>query len=213
MAERIRSSVFFALCGEEASPIHVPSYMRLAHTPDDWMGRVFQEIWNRVPCAEQRPEGVEQKFIDYVRESWIRDQAQYHEKKAKRIGAISRRLERAGKIIFIIALLTSFLGIVLFFFNDKQQFLALDNSLMLFGTILPAVGAALSGIAAHREYARLQKRSRNMAAVLKDLDERYSEVKNTHEFETLLRETEKLMLRENQDWLMLMKFVNLEASV
>lgn len=49
LAERIRSAIFFAMCGVEASPIDVPPLMQVAHQPNDWMVKVFLEVWNSLP--------------------------------------------------------------------------------------------------------------------------------------------------------------------
>ena len=51
-----------------------------------------------------------------------------------------------------------------------------------------------------------------MEVVLKDLKERYSQIMRFEELESLLRETDELMLRETQDWLMLMRFVELKPE-
>jgi CBS-domain-containing membrane protein len=50
-----------------------------------------------------------------------------------------------------------------------------------------------------------------MITALADLDQRFDSIKDQEDLEALLRETEELMLRETQDWLMLMKFVKVEA--
>lgn len=50
-----------------------------------------------------------------------------------------------------------------------------------------------------------------MSAILKELDERFSVVDKPEDLESTPRELEELMLRETQDWLMLMKFTKLEA--
>ncbi len=51
-----------------------------------------------------------------------------------------------------------------------------------------------------------------MVAVLEDLDDRLSYVKNPEEVESLLRETEEIMVRETQDWLSIMRFLSLEVA-
>lgn len=51
-----------------------------------------------------------------------------------------------------------------------------------------------------------------MAMNLKALDERFSSVNEPEGLESLLRETEELMLLETQDWLMLMRFAKLEVA-
>jgi hypothetical protein len=81
---------------------------------------------------------------------------------------------------------------------------------MLFAIILPAAGAAIGGIRTHREYSRIWKRSSNMVFVLTDLKLVFNDVKTPENLEYLLRQTEELMLRETQDWLMMMRFIDLK---
>lgn len=49
-----------------------------------------------------------------------------------------------------------------------------------------------------------------MEAALTDIDDRFSYVNTPEALESLLREAEELMLRETQDWLMLMRFAELK---
>jgi len=75
---------------------------------------------------------------------------------------------------------------------------------------LPAVAAALEGIRKHNEYSRLATLSENMEEALEELKQRYEEVRSNDSLDSLMRETDELMLRETQGWLMLMRFVKLE---
>lgn len=213
LAERIRCAVFFALCGVEVSPIFVPSYLRLAHAPDEWMVRVFHELWNRLPLMQGCAGASCMPLVNYIRAAWIQDQIRFHDKKAKTSGTNSRRLEKSGRIVFFIALAAIFSHIVLLCVFRHLQVSFLEKILTFVALVLPAAGAAIGGIRTHREYSRLEKRSCNMAAVLSDLDGRFAQVIRGDELEALLRETDELMLRETQDWLMLMRLVKLEAAV
>lgn len=78
---------------------------------------------------------------------------------------------------------------------------------------LPAVAAAAEGIRTHREYSRLAKRSENMALALRELDEEFVFASEPDALESLLRETEELMLQETQDWLMLMRFTDVRRVI
>jgi hypothetical protein len=51
-----------------------------------------------------------------------------------------------------------------------------------------------------------------MDIILKELDEQFSHANTPEALESLLRDTNELMLRETQDWLMLMKFVELRPA-
>jgi len=83
LAERLRSAFFLAGCGLEASAIETPPYFGPAHRSDDWMVRVFQEIWNRLPPLPPpgRPcEGCR----EFVKKRWVEDQAEFHRARPRR---------------------------------------------------------------------------------------------------------------------------------
>lgn len=209
LAERIRSAIFFAICGVEASPIHVPPYMGIAHQPDDWMVKIFDEIWNRLPEMKGCHREYCQQCSEFIRKGWIQDQIEYHKDKATKVKKWSQYLEWSGMGIFFITMVIA-ISHWLFFTDHKLQLSKLSNLLTFLAIVLPATGAAIGGIRSHREYSRLEKRSKNMEVVLTDLDKQFSKVSTSEALEALLRRTEELMLRETQDWLMLMRFVELK---
>jgi hypothetical protein len=211
LAERIRSAIFFAASGVEASPIQVLPFMGIAHDPGDWMVKTFQEIWNRLPQMREW-QGVScEILVNFVRKSWILDQTNYHEGKSKELEKKNHCLEKSGIIIFVLAVTAAFFHIVLFFPGHEVDAGWLESGLTFAAIVLPAIGAVFGGIRTHREYSRLAKRSTNMVAILKGLDEHFSRITKPEVLESSLRDMEELMLRETQDWLMLMRFVKLEA--
>lgn len=207
LTERIRAAIFLAVCGVEPSQISVPPYMGFADQPDEWMVMTFNEIWSRLP-PRQGCSGESCTMLQtFVRERWVRDQIKFHEKKARDSERMSRLLERGGIVAFGLALLAAALHLILSAMHVEH----LEKPLILLAISLPAVGAAIGGIRTHREYSRLAKRSRNMVVNLRKLDERFASGTDPQTLETLLRETERLMLLETQDWLMLMSFARLET--
>jgi regulator of sirC expression with transglutaminase-like and TPR domain len=65
---------------------------------------------------------------------------------------------------------------------------------------------------AHREYLRLEKRSANMGPQLQRLNWQLKSASDPERFESLLQQVDEIMLRETQDWLMLMRYVEIKAS-
>jgi hypothetical protein len=87
----------------------------------------------------------------------------------------------------------------------------IQEQLMVFCALwFPAFAAALEGIRKYNEYSRLATLSENMEEGLRELKQRYQEIRSNDSLDSLLRETDELMLRETQSWLMLMRFVKLE---
>jgi hypothetical protein len=187
--------------------------MGLAHRPDDWMVRVFNEIWERLPRMPGCQGQSCKVLVDFVRKSWLQDQIHFHDNKAKDAGRLSHRLERGGMIIFAIALIAAVSHVILSLASHEAHGMWLEKALTFVAIVLPAIGAATEGIRSHREYSRLAKRSANMAGALRELDERSLFVSTPEALESLLRETEELMLRETQDWLMLMRFTDVRPVI
>lgn len=211
LAERIRSAIFFAVCGVETSPIDVPPYMRIAHQPDDWMVKTFDEIWGSLPKTKGCQVEHCRNLLEYVHNHWIKDQTTFHRNKHADVKKISRILEWSGLAIFFTAMAAA-VSHLIFYPGREFQSTGLENLLIFSAIVLPAVGAAIGGIRSHREYSRMEKRSKNMEVVLSDLDERFLGISTPKALESLLREAEELMLRETQDWLMLMRFVELKPA-
>jgi hypothetical protein len=78
--------------------------------------------------------------------------------------------------------------------------------------LFPAIAASLVGIEAHREHLRLEKRSANMVPQLERLNRQMASATDPERFESLLPQVDEIMLRETQDWLMLMRYAEIKAS-
>ena len=78
--------------------------------------------------------------------------------------------------------------------------------------LFPAIAAALAGVEAHREHLRLEKRSANMGPQLERSNQQMVSATDPERFESLLQQVDEIMLRETQDWLMLMRYVEVKAS-
>ena len=90
---------------------------------------------------------------------------------------------------------------------------ATHRGLAFVALLFPAIAASMAGMEAHREYRRLEKRSANMRRQLKRLKWEMKSATYPEQFEGLLEQVdEETMLRETQDWLMLMRYVEIKAS-
>ena len=65
---------------------------------------------------------------------------------------------------------------------------------------------------AQREHLRLEKRSESMAPQLEYLNRSMASATDPVSFEYLLHQVDEVMLRETQDWLMLMRYVEIKAG-
>ena len=114
--------------------------------------------------------------------------------------------------IFFIAMAAAISHLIFFYPGKELPSKTLEGLIIFLAIVLPAIGAAIGGIRSHREYSRMEKRSSNMEIILRELDEQFANINSPTSLESILRETDELMLRETQDWLMLMKFVELKPA-
>jgi hypothetical protein len=211
LTENLRAAVFLLSCGREPAGFEFPPLARTALRDDEWILRLFDEIMRRAGRPADCPQINVKDHAEFVRSRWIGKQIEFHNTKKLRTGRISRSLEYTGQTVFLAAIVAAVCHIALRLLGYQGLSVWLENPAAFLAVVLPAVGASVGGIRSHREYSRLEKRSRAMEAVLMDLDQRYAAVADADELNALLQETELLMLQETQDWLMLMKSVVIRA--
>jgi hypothetical protein len=220
LAERVRCGIFMAICGVEPKPIEVLPYMGHSQTVNDWTVRVFDEIWDRLPPLSGCTERECVILNAYVREAWIGDQVSFHNGKKEREGRARARLARAGAIVLPVTIVASALHLLMVFWrptaatSESIHLLHqwLHEGLGFIALLFPAIAASLAGMEAQREHLRLEKRSANMAPQLEQLSRQMASATDPERFESLLQQVDEIMLRETQDWLMLMRYVEIKAG-
>lgn len=222
LTERLRAGIFMAICGVDPSPIEVPAYMGHSQTVNDWTVRAFQEIWDNLPPFSGCDQNNYVSLNEYVREAWIDDQVLFHKDKEQREGRMHSWLERSGSIVVTTTLAAAALHLSFLLFVKEPTATTgtwpfihtlLHHGLTFVALLFPAIAASLSAMDDHGEHRRLEKRSENMKDQLQHLGTRLASVGSPEEFEKALRNLdEQLMLRELQDWLMLMRYVEIKAG-
>jgi hypothetical protein len=222
LTERIRAGIFMAICGVDPSPINVPAYMGHSQTVNDWTVRAFREIWDRLPPFSGCDASNYVSLNAYVREAWIDDQTKFHKEKQVREGRTHRRLDRAGSIVVTTTVLAAAAHLVFLLFVMDPAVTAgtwpiihtvLHRGLTFVALLFPAIAASLSAMDDQGEHRRLEERSKNMEEQLERLGAQMASASSPEEFEKALRNLdEQLMLREIQDWLMLMRYVEIKAA-
>lgn len=220
LAERIRCGIFMAICGVEPRPIEVLPYMGHSQTVNDWTVRVFDEIWDRLPPLAGCRQENWRTLNAYVRDVWIGEQVHFHKDKKEREGKARKRLAKAGVVVLPTTIAAAALHLVLryglpkgteagfghWLYHGSHQVLA------FIALVFPAVAASLAGMEAHREHLRMEKRSANMGPQLERLNRQMASATDPERFEILLQQVDDIMLRETQDWLMLMRYVEIKAT-
>lgn len=211
LAELVRNSIYMTISGIKPSKIKTSYLSNLAHSPEDWMVRIYDDTINLLPESLFLTKPNRQ-LNEYVASCWIQNQIDFHFNKSTMAHKISSRLEILGLIVFSVALLSAGLHVLLSTTGFEYQFITIANFLTFAAIVLPALGSSFGAIRNHREYSRLIKRSHNMALLLEGLKTEFSTPLSVEEFEALVYEAEGIMLQETQDWLTLMKFTKLEAA-
>ncbi|MCD4696005.1 MAG: hypothetical protein K8S16_07165 [Bacteroidales bacterium] len=218
LAERLRSAWFFISSNMEISRIVVPPYMGHAHKQSDWMIKVFEEIWNRLPKLPGPIPQLLPEYKNFIGKYWVDNQKYHHFLKSKKLKKENTFWMNLGWTIFAIALIAAFLHIMEHLFHimhivikNETAIVTIEKILAGLAIILPAIGAAIVGIRTYNETERIESRSHNMAHILENFQTRFLMADSITEFESLMYETDELILRENQEWFMLMKFVKLEV--
>ena len=213
LSERLRNAIYMASCGVEVANIAVPPHMGEKEQPDDWMLRVFEEVWNRMPhmrgCAAQNC----QEMRRYIADQWVDGQIKFHNDKKKREGGQGDRLYLLGRILLFSTVGAAACHILIRVIAGRSEAHSMIEKILTFIALaFPALASAFAGLRSHREYVRLENRSRNMSSRLRQLKVRALRATSAQDFEPVLREIEATMLQEAQDWLMLMHTATFEPT-
>ena len=164
LAERIRSGLFLAAVGVDLRPAHVgeprpaddETQTADSAEPDpnqEWIERAFHEIYwraRRFPPPESEPGLGELRAL--LIEAWVDDQVKYHERVSQRMSGRQRVFSLLAVGLFGVSALAAL-------FHSLNLVPSGPDVLGYLSVVIPAVGAAISGYSAQREYARLAQRS------------------------------------------------------
>ncbi len=212
LAERFRSAFFLASAGLRGRREGGLERVYLGHASEEWLRRAFAEVWSQRPQVEMIESDVE-GLRPYLAEAWIEDQIKYHRKTSRKHEMRHLRLSRATEILFGVTILAAVLHSFSVGGHGSAGTLSWANLLILLAIALPALGAALSGIRAQREYLRHSERFGRMVHYLEDTKKRMEAAPDLETVRTVAAEAEDLMLEENRDWFVVMRFHDFELHV
>ncbi len=212
LAERFRSAFFLALAGVEAHREGSLESVQLGDPSEGWLRRAFIEVWNRRPKVVVAESDID-SLKRYLAAAWIEGQAQFHRSTSAKYERRHLLLGRATEFLFVAAVSVGVLHALGIGENSTLGSISWSNLLVLLAISMPALGAALSGIRAEREYLRNSERYGRMVHYLKQVEERLKAAANLETVRQLAAEAENLMLEENRDWYLVMKFHDFELHV
>jgi hypothetical protein len=206
LAERFRSALFVAVAGADMKPLEPPRHLSLAYSARDWIVSAFLAQWSRlVPPAPPDPAEIE-ALKRFMTAAWIDPQIAYHASAARRLQARHVRLAAVGYALFGVTLVAAFLHVV---HAGSESVL---KALSFLAIAAPAAAGGLGALRTHREFQRNARRSAEMARHLEDIERRMEISRGRDEILGLVGETEEIMLNENADWRVVVRFHEIEPS-
>ena len=200
LAERIRSGVFLAATGAGDDLRPLADMMRMAGSgqPDpnrEWAERAFREIYWRAPRYPIK-ESELPVLQELLMQAWIDDQARYHKKAHDRLRKRQRLLTSLAIGLFAVSALVAL-------FHSMSLFEPPSGRPDIWGylsVVIPAIGAALAGYGAQREYARLAERSAMMVTRLAEARQMVEDISDLAGLRRAARSIELLMRSDTADW-------------
>lgn len=202
LAERLRVAAFMRAGGCEPGRFEPPPHLGQGGR-GEWVAAAWEEVLHRLVPAISMPQAEPEAVRAFVARRWVAAQRDFHADRADRHDRLSRRLERAGHLVFLLALMLALVHSAAAMAGAHGT--TWEHLLLFLGLVLPGAGAALGGFRAHREYSRIARRSGAMAAALTALEEQWDAPATGPELEARLRQVEQVFLGEVQDWIALMR--------
>ncbi|RZS79376.1 hypothetical protein EV189_3728 [Motilibacter rhizosphaerae] len=197
LAERLRSAPYLALVGlapfsSEGAP--GGEDQRAAEDPaDEWVHRALGEIWWHLPPSPPVPE-VDELHTRLV-EEWVRPQVDYHAQVAERSARRQHELSRLALALFALSLVAAVIhsaGLL----EDSD----LPRVVDVVSLLVPAVGGAVSGYAATRDFGRQALRSAAMSRSLRLALAELSSVQDLPALQRIVLRIDERMLGDSADW-------------
>ncbi len=210
LAERLRAALFLCVANIECELPKPPPHLSSSYHPDDWMIGAFGWIWRTRPRHQPNGGMPLEVLKNFLLDAWVCDQADYYAKTSVRYGQRHRRLARASEALFFLTLLAAAIHAARI--GDSLPIPSLPNVLASMAIILPVSGAALGGIRVHREYLRNAERYGHMARYLSTLGDQIRRAQDFYVLTGLVEEANEVMIRENQDWRVLILSQELRAG-
>jgi hypothetical protein len=197
LSERLRAALYLYIAGVQPERLALPPYLGSRH-PDHWIANVFNLLTDHLVEQEGWPSAHFEPMKQFVLREWLEDQIKYYERRRKEHHVRQRGLE-----ILALAVLVATLALTVLHASG----LGVDNPrvsawVIFLASALPALGAACGGILVHREFERTSYRYMQMVRALRKLLHQAQKSQTSSELELVLRQSDHLMLREQQGWKM-----------
>ena len=177
-----------------------------ASSPEEWLRRAFSEVWNaRAPRSQPNDVRVLRSFLA---SRWLGEQERYYRDATAEHGRRHRRLAVGVAGAFLLTIAAAILHSVGFGHRKHS-----GEFVTVLSLTLPALGAALSGLAAQREDLRHAERYQWLADTLAAARRRMEAAPDVRTVQTVAAEAELALLEEHRDWFGVMQFHDFELHM
>lgn len=224
LAERFRSGLMLAPALPPGPRMVTVATAGREDAAERWLGRAYDEVWGQRP-RPMAPTAVTASSADTAADTgipldglkelllsaWIDDQIAYQRKAVRRYERRHRRSTGLTAAIFALTLAAA----VAHGFEDRGAVAGISlGSVPIFLSIaLPAFAGAVAAIGAQREYPRNAHRAHQMARDLEEVRRRLARTSTLEGVREVAQEAEGVMLAENRDWFVVMRFHDFELHV
>jgi SMODS and SLOG-associating 2TM effector domain 1 len=208
LSERLRSSFFLALAGTSDRRERSTRLEYFSDSSEAWLKRALTEVMARRPEINAASFDVI-SLRDYLSHHWIDNQIIYHEKRATMLRRTDNRLTRITELLFGITVVAAVLHVLGIGEHGAHEshWAAL---LIVLSISVPAIGAAIHGIATQRQNRRHAQRNHRMASLLIELRQDMSKASSLGRVQELAVEAERIMREESSDWFGVVRFYDME---
>ena len=213
LAERLRSSYFLALAGTGDQRGRPARLTYLSDSSEAWIERALTEVSARRPELETGSLPVD-ALRDYLKQHWIDSQISYQRKASRRQGKFDDWLVAGTGTLFVLTLIVALahsvgksIPFLTFLHHIPEHW---TDVLLVVSITVPAIGAALHGIGAQRQFRRHSERYRIMANVLEKVHADMTDATTIDQVRDVAAATEQVMREENSDWFGVMRFHDME---
>ena len=196
LAEQIRSVLFLGLAGVATPGDAITSAGRPTDTvgESDWAERAVSEIWWSRPRND--PGDDVTGIREVLNSEWILDQLCYHTRTSRKYKRRGERFNDAAIVLFTLSAVAALLHSLSKGSADTPTLHTVDY----LSIVIPAVGAALSGYGAQRDYARHAERSARFAVDLAEARDQLRNAQSLRDIQQVALSVRRLMRGEATDW-------------
>jgi hypothetical protein len=205
LGERLRNAFYLALAGADG-PSRPASDATAADPGTPWVRLAFDAIVAGRPPAVVPADDVE-VLKEFLRTAWVHPQYEYFRRRQRRDERRSRITTRVIYALFGMALTFAVLHALI---DIEPKFL--HHAVSLLSIVIPAIGAAVAGYAAQREYQRHAQRFERMVRVLAVAETKLGQASTLDDVRVLTSDIDRLLRQERGDWFGVVSLQDLELA-